>query len=130
MAISSEPSLLIDNLSQSPFNVGTILELEDFSREETRVANDLHGGLLGEAELSQMHDLLRGHPYLTRRVLYLLCKARYTLPLLLAEADSETGPLGDHLRALLSRLSRRPEVQPALKSAYPRVIAKMVRAIA
>jgi AAA-like domain/TIR domain len=117
MAISSEPGLLIDNLSQSPFNVGTILSLEDFSLEETRAANELHGSPLKGSNLNQLHELLRGHPYLTRRALYLICKARYSLPKLLAEADSETGPFGDHLRALLSRLGRRPEVQPALKAA-------------
>lgn len=117
MVISSEPALLINNLSQSPFNVGTILSLEDFSLEETREASRLHGSPLTDAELIQLKEVLGGHPYLTRRALYLVCKQRYKLPTLMAEADSETGPFGDHLRALLSRLSHRPEILPALKSA-------------
>lgn len=117
MAISTEPGLLIDNLSQSPFNVGITLELRDFTAGETQRANELHGGMLDPTDLTQLQELLGGHPYLTRRALYIISKERYTPRALLKDADSESGPFGDHLRALLARLMRREDMCKALRAA-------------
>jgi len=117
MAISTEPALLIDNISQSPFNVGRPIDLEDFTLTELRGANLAHGSPLGEAELVKLHQLVTGQPYLCRKALYLLCQGRYGFATLEAEADSEGGPFGDHLRAQLIRLGRRPEVLNALATA-------------
>jgi len=117
MAISSEPSLLIADTKQSPFNVGATVVVEDFSLDETRHADEAHGSPLDESGLRQLYALLAGHPYLTRRALYLICKQRYAFSSLLAEADFETGPFGDHLRALLARLACRPGLEQALKVA-------------
>lgn len=117
MAISTEPALLIDNISQSPFNVGRTIDLEDFTLAEVRCANTAHGSPLGEAELVKLHQLVAGQPYLCRKALYLLCQGRYSFAALEAEADSEGGPFGDHLRAQLIRLGRRPEVRAALYTA-------------
>lgn len=115
--ISTEPHMLIENLSQSPFNVGTNLRLEDFTREEVVQMNASHGAPLSASELMQLHDLLGGHPYLMRKALYLLSKRRHTLAELLREADSESGPFGDHLRALLARLHARPDLLMAMRHA-------------
>lgn len=117
MVISTEPHMLIDNLAQSPFNVGTNLRLEDFSLIEAGQINAAHNVLLSTAELKQLHELLGGHPYLMRKAFYLLSKGRYTLAELLREADSESGPFGDHLRALLARLNVRPDLLVAMRSA-------------
>jgi len=108
--ISTEPHMLIENLSQSPFNVGTNLRLEDFTLAESERVNASHGMPVGAGELVRLHELLGGHPYLMRKALYLLSKRRHTLAELLCEADSESGPFGDHLRALLARLHARPEL--------------------
>src|SRR5262249_10120621 len=77
MAISSEAALLIANLSQSPFNVGTIIEVKDFSVEETREANQKHGSPLSDNDLCTLQGLVGGHPYLMWRALYLVCTGRY-----------------------------------------------------
>jgi hypothetical protein len=115
--ISTEPHMLIENLSQSPFNVGTNLRLEDFTLDEAGRMNASHGAALSAGELAWVHALLGGHPYLMRKALYLLSKRRYALTELLHEADSESGPFGDHLRALLARLHARPDLPPAMRSA-------------
>jgi hypothetical protein len=115
--ISTEPHMLIDNLSQSPFNVGTNLRLEDFTPAEAARVNTSHASPLSAAEQATLYQLLDGHPYLTRKAYYLLSKRRYTLAELLKEADSETGPFGDHLRALLARLHTRPDLPAAMRQA-------------
>src|SRR5262249_8316052 len=92
-------------------------EVKDFSVEETREANQKHGSPLSDNDLCTLQGLVGGHPYLMRRALYLVCTGRYKSEDLFSEIDVESGPLGDHLRALLSRLSRRPEPLKALKLA-------------
>lgn len=115
MVISTEPAMLIANLAQSPFNVGTNVKLEDFTLDEARRIHLAHGAPLNDAELRQLYELLGGHPYLLRKAFYLLKKQRYTLAELLREQDSESGPFGDQLRALLTRLYRNPELTEALR---------------
>jgi len=117
MVVSSEPGMLIQNLSQSPFNVGTTVRPEDFTPAEAQQANALHGAPLDAAGLAKLQDLLGGHPYLTRKALYVLSKARYSASQLFDEAASESGPFGDHLRALLARVSMRPGLADALRDA-------------
>jgi hypothetical protein len=117
MVISSEPAMLIDDLSQSPFNVGAVVELDDFSRREIARMNEAHGRPVNEQQINQLYDLLSGHPYLSRRALYGLCQERYGFDDMITEADSETGPFGDHLRALLTRLGLRPNLLAQLRAA-------------
>ena len=115
MVISTEPSMLITDLSQSPFNVGTGVPMEDLTLGEAAHINQHHGCLLNEKRLETLNDLLGGHPYLTRKALYQLGKDRFTFESMIAQADSETGPFGDHLCALLARLHLRPELIDALR---------------
>lgn len=116
MVISSEPAMLINDLTQSPFNVGAQIELEDFSLKEIGKMNQVHGNPVSEQQAVQLFDLLSGHPYLSRRALYGLCRGRYTFDAMLTEADSESGPFGDHLRALLTRIGLRPDLKNHLKT--------------
>jgi hypothetical protein len=115
LVISNEPSLLIADLTQSPFNVGGVVELEDFSEEDVWRMNLAHGTIISRKSTQQLHGLLGGQPYLCRRAFYELSQARYNFEQLLSEADSETGPFGDHLRALLSRLGRKTDLLRQLK---------------
>ena len=45
--------------------------------------------------------LVRGHPYLVRRALYLVASQQMSATALFREASHDRGPFGDHLRALL-----------------------------
>jgi AAA-like domain/TIR domain len=117
LVISTEPAMLIENLSQSPFNVGTSVALDDFTPDEVAVTNEAHGSPLGPGELKKLNALLSGHPYLTRKALYLICKGRYTFAELIEQADSETGPFGDHLRALMTRLQKREGLSNQMRAA-------------
>jgi hypothetical protein len=110
LVTSTEPYQLIDNLNQSPFNVGEVIELEDFSEQQTADLNRRHGNLLGAADQRQLFALLRGHPYLVRRALYLLAAERVTPTDLFATAAEDYGPFGDHLRHHLFRLTEQPDL--------------------
>ncbi|QUY43881.1 AAA-like domain-containing protein [Acaryochloris marina] len=104
LVTSTEPYQLIADLTQSPFNVGQVLELTDFTAEQVADLNQRHGQPCNKKELTQLMDWLQGHPYLIRRALYLLATEEYTLKQLLAEAIEDRGPFGDHLRYHLFRM--------------------------
>ncbi|MCY2995509.1 MAG: AAA-like domain-containing protein [Planctomycetota bacterium] len=116
LVISTEPYLLIDQGDRSPFNVGLLVEMEPFSRDECRVLNRTYGELLAEDEVEQLWTLLRGHPYLTRLSYYrLTAPDKVGFAELLERAGDERGPFGDHLRALLMKLHERPELLDAMQ---------------
>ena len=100
LVISTEPLLLIRDVSQSPFNVATEFNLDDFGAEHIRELNQRHGSPLTDNELSDLMALLRGHPYLTRQAFYAIT-TKHLLPEQLIEiATRDTGPFGQHLRHL------------------------------
>ena len=112
LVISTEPYQLIEDLNQSPFNVGQTLRLRDFTAHQTADLNQRHGCPLTEAQVSQLMRLLSGHPYLVRRALYLLATQEYSPADFFALAVSNQGPFGEHLRRHLFRLTgKTPLVQ-------------------
>ncbi|HEX4965498.1 MAG TPA: AAA-like domain-containing protein [Thermoanaerobaculia bacterium] len=96
---ATDPALWIENLNESPFNVGDRLRLGDFTRDEVADLNDRHGKPLRNAEeITGLMELVGGHPYLVRQALYVLATERWSLARLRDEAGKDTGPFGDHLR--------------------------------
>jgi hypothetical protein len=110
LAASTEPYLFIDRGDQSPFNVGLDIEMTEFSREEISEANRRHGSPLFSGELDRLYELLQGHPFLTRKALYIVSgdQPKMTPAELFESAADESGPFGDHLRNHLLRVSGDP----------------------
>lgn len=106
IAYATEAHLFITNLNQSPFNVGTRLQLEDFTLEQVGELNRRYDTPLREApELARFYKLVGGHPYLVRRGLYEMAAHGMALTTLENQADRDEGPYGDHLHRLLLALS-------------------------
>ena len=85
LVTSTEPYQLIGNLNQSPFNVGTQIELMDFTLEQVADLNHRHGAPLHSDQIQECMVLFGGQPYLVRRALYLVaqwadvrCRSLYT----------------------------------------------------
>ncbi|NER82576.1 MAG: TIR domain-containing protein [Leptolyngbya sp. SIO1D8] len=110
LVTSTEPYQLIDNLNQSPFNVGQIIELTDFDLAQVTDLNRRHGQILSSDDLQQLMDLVNGHPYLVRKALYLIASETLSARDLLTQAQKERGPFGDHLRYHLFRMYDKPEL--------------------
>lgn len=103
---ATEAHLLITDHNQSPFNVGTQLELQDFTPAQVRELNGRYQEPLRNAdELDRFFALLNGQPYLTRRGFYDLTHERRSLADFEAHADADNGPYGDHLKRILFRLA-------------------------
>ena len=104
LVTSTEPYYFVKSLSQSPFNVGEIVDLPSFTMEQMAYLNEQHQSPLDNQEMTQLMTLLNGHPYLIRRALYLIASNRISISDLFAQATDEYGPFGDHLRSILLRL--------------------------
>ncbi len=115
LVTSTEPYQLIENLNQSPFNVGETIQLEDFNLEQLKQLNEVHGQPFRESELEQLHALLGGHPYLVRRALYWVASQRMTVEALFREALEDRGPFGDHLRYHLFRMRGKTDLIEGLR---------------
>lgn len=107
IAYATEAHLFITDINQSPFNVGTRLELRDFTREEAAELNRRYGSPITSArDEAALYELLNGQPYLTQCALRALATRRLTWDRLIRTAGEETGPFGDHLRRLLVSLTQ------------------------
>jgi hypothetical protein len=112
---STEPALFIDDINQSPFNIGEVFRLFDFSRAEAERLNEINGWpVRNSAELDDLMNLVGGHPYLVRQSLYVLRTGIASVEELRGVAVSDTGPFGDHLRRLLWALRDRERMRAAL----------------
>ena len=124
IAYATEAHLFIQDLNQSPFNVGRKINLEDFNIQQTIELNDRYGGPLSSyAETETLHALIGGQPFLTRCALESLAAKRESMSSLLKHADADDGPFSDHLKRILISVSHLPEVssfaQALLSGAVP-----------
>jgi serine/threonine protein kinase len=109
IAYATEAHLFITDQNQSPFNVGTRLELRDFTPEQVAELNARTGSPLRDAdELERFYRLLGGHPYLVRRGLHEMVTDGLTFDAFESVAGRDEGPFGDHLRRILVLLARDP----------------------
>jgi hypothetical protein len=115
MAISTEPYLLINDLQQSPFNVGLMLYLDDFDETQVRELNGRYQSPLPDQDIPLLYNLLNGHPYLTRVAFYTLVKDKLTMAELLKTAVSENSPFTPHLRYQRQLIRSAPDLRQALE---------------
>ena len=112
IAYATEAYLFITDLDQSPFNIGTLVSLRDFSYEEVAELNGRYDRPLRvEGELRAFYDLVGGHPYLTNRGLFEMAENGCDLASFSAQAERDEGLFGDHLRRIFVLLARDEELR-------------------
>ncbi|MBI1755935.1 MAG: AAA-like domain-containing protein [Fimbriimonas ginsengisoli] len=117
IAYATEAHLFIQDLNQSPFNVGRQFELCGFTLEQTEDLNGRYGSPLRSGEeVRSLYGLIAGQPFLTRRALDVLARGSTDFARLLSTADRDDGPFGDHLKRILIAASRLPSVADALRN--------------
>jgi hypothetical protein len=115
IAYATEAHLFIQDINQSPFNVGRRIELKDFTLRQTEELNKRYGEpLRGIDQVHEVQDLLDGQPFLTRTAFDTLLRSNGNLRGLLASADRDDGPFGDHLRRVLVSVSQLSTVRDAV----------------
>lgn len=116
ISYATEAHLFIQDLNQSPFNVGRQLSLQSFTLEQVSDLNARYGSpLSSEDQVRRLYSLIGGQPFLVRRALDVLARKTMTFETLMTEADRDEGPFGDHLKRILISVSQLPSVLDAMK---------------
>ena len=115
MAYSTEAHLMVTDLNQSPFNVGTRLALKDFSLDQVSRLETAYGLGLSVKDKESLFNLVQGHPFLTRLALHAVAADGMSLEAILAGATSDDSLFSDHLRRLLLLLARDEELVAGVK---------------
>ena len=116
IAHSTEPNLWIQDIHQSPFNVGYRIRLDEFNADQVSELNAKHGAPLKEdREIKDLMELVGGHPYLVRQAFYTLVSNDWAMSELKKVATDEQGPFGDHLRQYQWRLQKNKPLKDALR---------------
>ena len=115
MAIATEPWSFIQDVRQSPFNVGLRLVLDDFNEFQIRDLNQRHSNPVSGENLPRLMGLLHGHPYLTRQALYTLVREGWEWEQLNDKAGLDSGPFSDHLKYYYWLLQDFPEQRQAFR---------------
>jgi hypothetical protein len=125
LAYSTDPRQAIQDLNQSPFNVGAKIQLDDFSVDELWELNRRYGRpLRRRTDIRQLVDVISGHPYLAQQALYALAARTHPLPALSNTANADVGPFSDHLQHYRNLLEDRNllEAEPTLRQGMAQVI--------
>jgi hypothetical protein len=115
VAHATDPVLWIDDINQSPFNVGHSVVLDDFDEDQFGDLARRYRLSVSDAELDRIRELIGGHPFLARQSLYLLASAKMTPGQLETSAIRQDGPFGDHLRRFSGLLSTREPLRRAVQ---------------
>ncbi len=108
------------NINQSPFNVGFAINLQPFNHEQIVDLTQRHQLNLAAPQLAHLEQLLGGHPYLIRLMLFqvaLMNDDNHALSLasLMATASTNEGIYREYLQRHLRTLQMYPELADAFR---------------
>jgi hypothetical protein len=105
------------NINQSPFNVGLPIELPELTREQVQELAGKYGFAGDELLIDPLMQLVGGHPYLLQQAFFhLKSYPHITLKKLLAEATTDAGIYGHHLREYWLTLQQEPKLMAAFQT--------------
>ncbi len=102
------------NLHQSPFNVGLLIELPQFAPEQVQELALRYGLACSDAEISQIWELVGGHPYLTQLTLFQIAQQQPLAQI----AETVTSPnsiYNSHLRQQFGRLEQDADLMAGMQ---------------
>ncbi|BAY24400.1 hypothetical protein NIES2100_41950 [Calothrix sp. NIES-2100] len=103
------------NIHQSPFNVGLVVELPEFTQEQVKDLAQRHQLNLSDAEIERLIEMVGGQPFLIRLALYKIANQETTISQLLQTASTTSGIFSNYLRRIESILKQQPQLEAAMK---------------
>ena len=100
-------------MTQSPFNVGILVELPEFTAEQVQEIANRHQLNWDDTQVRKLRGLVGGHPYLVRRGIYEIARQKVSLEEFLSKAPSPEGIYKDHLCRFAWNLQQEPELAEA-----------------
>jgi hypothetical protein len=112
---SSEPSFFIEDLTQSPFNIGLRVELRAFTPSEIETFAGRHGLSLDKGILQEVMEFVGGRPYLVHLIFYHLVRNPNAHANLFDTTVTSRGIFRDHLHSYLVQFQRQKSLAEAMK---------------
>lgn len=106
------------NVNQSPFNVGLSVEIGEFNIIQVQELVQKHGLNFSDTEISQLREMIDGHPYLLTTALEKIAQGNLSLERFLEIAATNESPYIGFLKPYLLEL----EKDKFLKTAMQQVI--------
>ena len=113
LAYSME-SFTTKDINQSPFNVGTPIDLDEFTITQVQELAALHG--FSSIQIEPISELIGGHPYLVRLAFYNLASGANSLEQIIQTAATEVGLFGKHLTTRLAKVEKDAHLTEVLRS--------------
>lgn len=110
---SSEPSFFIQDIHESPFNVGMEIHLQPFSKEEVAEFSNRFG--LTTPNLDWIMDTLGGHPYLVHLLFYHMALHPESAPLNLDINQVSQGIFRSHLERYQRHFNQDKDLKTAMQ---------------
>jgi hypothetical protein len=115
LSTSSEPSFFIQDLTQSPFNIGLRAEVTTFTVEETEEFARRHGLTLDASMIAKIMEYLGGRPYLVHLLLFEMALHPESQEKLFDVQTAGGGVFLKHLERYLVQFQQEPELGAAMK---------------
>ncbi|MCG9889598.1 MAG: AAA-like domain-containing protein [Thermosynechococcaceae cyanobacterium MS004] len=106
------------NINQSPFNVGILIDLPEFTESQSKMLAQRYQLSYSATEIGQLMALVGGHPYLVRKAFYHLWAKDLSLEELLKTAATPQGIYREYFQSLTWSL----EQNRVLKEAFEQVM--------
>ncbi|MGD2092084.1 MAG: AAA-like domain-containing protein [Candidatus Aminicenantes bacterium] len=106
LSTSSEPAFFIDDINQSPFNIGHRVELNTFTIEEVKEFALRFGLILNYDDLERVMNFVGGRPYLVHTLFYHLACKQYSYEQLLDVCLAGGKIFREHLEHYLAQFQR------------------------
>jgi DNA-binding SARP family transcriptional activator len=117
LTYSTETQLFIRNVNVSPFNVGSRIELTDFSFEDVCDLNRRYEHpLADQVEIQRLFDLVGGHPYLVRYSLHEMKARQLGIDALENLSQESDRFFGEHLHRLATALQADGDLVAAVRA--------------
>lgn len=116
LSTSTEPSFFIDDVMQSPFNVGVNIELQPFTIDQTKEFASRLGILLTVDQINKICDFTGGKPFLVHLLLYSLAKGALSIDKLNHTETAIENIFRDHLFRYLIHFQDNEEMANAMKT--------------
>jgi DNA-binding CsgD family transcriptional regulator len=104
------------DLNNSPFNVGTPIKLSTFKTPQIEELARRYGlAAFTAAQANELFHLVGGHPHLIQLALYHLYNG-WSFEQVMATSTSQTGIYGNHLQALMDKLTTHGDLANGFKT--------------
>lgn len=103
------------HINKSPLNVGTEIELPDFTPEQVLTLANKYDGSLTQEDVQKITNIVGGHPYLLQKAIYAITQKQVSLANFEQTAATEGGIYSDHLRGHLLNLQEHSALKEGMK---------------